>query len=63
MKLWMKDLLLNISKFTQRIFDIYLQSKDMADSHNLQGRQEPLTLISFIYQLSTFLDPIFGGPS
>ena len=35
MKLWKGDLLVNIFKFTQDIFSIYSQSKDMADSHNL----------------------------
>ena len=41
MKLWKGDLLVNIFKFTQEIFSIYCQSKDMADSHNLQGKLEP----------------------
>ena len=46
MKLWKEDLLANIFKFAQGIFDIYcqLQSKDMTDFHNLQGKLVPVTL-------------------
>ena len=43
MKLWKKDLLTNILKFTQGIFDIYYQSKDTADFRNLHGKLEPAT--------------------
>ena len=39
-----KDLLVNILKSMEEIFNIYRQSKDMADFHNLQGQLGPLTL-------------------
>ena len=35
MKFWEEDLMVNIFKFTQGVFDIYLQSKDIADFQNL----------------------------
>ena len=44
MKLSKKQLLVNIFKFTEQIFDIYCQNKDMADFLNLQGRLKPVTL-------------------
>ena len=35
MNFWEEDLMVNIFKFTQGVFDIYLQSKDIADFQNL----------------------------
>ena len=35
---------MNIFRFTQRIFDIDCQSKDIADFHYFPGKLEPLTL-------------------
>ena len=40
MKLCKKDLFVNIFKCTEGIFDIYCQSKDMADFHNLERKTE-----------------------
>ena len=45
MKRSKKDLLVNIFKCTQGIFDIYSPSQEMANFLNLQGKLEPLTLI------------------
>ena len=45
MKLSKEDLMVNIFKCTQGIFDIYCQSKTIADFYNLEGKLKPLTLI------------------
>ena len=37
---------MDIFKFTQEIFEMYCESKDMADFHNLQGKIEPLTFLN-----------------
>ena len=44
MKLCKEDLLVNILKSAEGIFDIYYQSPDMTDFHNLQYTLEPLDL-------------------
>ena len=44
MKLCKEDLQVNIFKSIEGIFDVYGQSKDMADFHNLQGTLEARTL-------------------
>ena len=41
-KVWKKDQLMNITKFTQVIFDICCQEKNMADCHDLEGKLEPV---------------------
>ena len=43
MKLCKNDLLVNILKSSEGIFEIYCQSKDMADFVNLQDKLEPPT--------------------
>ena len=47
MKLCKEDLLVNIFKCIENFFEIYSQSKDMADSHTgiLQGKLEPLSAV------------------
>ena len=46
MKVWKDGLLLNILNFAEGSFDIYCQSKDITEFHNLQGKLElmPLTV-------------------
>ena len=44
MKLFKEDVLVDIVKFTQGIFDIYCSSEDMGDFLNLQGKLESTTL-------------------
>ena len=44
MKLCKKDLLVNVFKSIEGIFNIYCRSKDMADLLNLQDKGEPPTL-------------------
>ena len=34
MKVWIEDLVVNLFRFTQGRYDVYCQSKDMADFHN-----------------------------
>ena len=43
-----EDLLVNIFKFTEGIFYIYCQSKDMEDFLNLLDKFEPPNLKSFL---------------
>ena len=45
MRLCQENLLVNIFKFTEGIFDICSQSKDMAEFRNSKGKLEPMTLI------------------
>ena len=42
MKVWKDGL--NIFNFAEETFDIYCQSKDITDFHNLQGKLEPMLL-------------------
>ena len=44
MKVWKDGLLVNIFSFAEGTFDIYCQSKDITDFHNLQGKLEPMPL-------------------
>ena len=44
MRICKEDLLVNIFTFTWGIFDIYIQSEDMVNFHNLQGRLKAVTL-------------------
>ena len=46
MKLCKGDLLVNIFKSIEGIFDIYYQIKDMAGFHNLESKLEPQTLMT-----------------
>ena len=41
-----EDLRVNNFKFTGTIFDIYDQSRDIVDFHNLHGKLEPVILRS-----------------
>ena len=50
MKLRKEDLLVSIFKFTEEIFHIYCQHKDMAHFHNLQDKLEALTSMVVGYQ-------------
>ena len=60
MKCRKEDLLVNIFRFTQGILYINCQSQDMADSHNLPVKLEPLNLKSIDSEKSLGLrKPIF----
>ena len=43
---------MNIFKCTESVFDVYCQSKGMADFHILQGKLEPTTLKNFKIKLA-----------
>ena len=53
MKLWKKDQLTNIFKFTGQIFDICCQIKDLTDFLKLQGKLKPVTLTHTIFRFYT----------
>ena len=49
MKLYKEDLLVNIVKLTEMVFEIFCPSEDMADFLHLQGKLEPMTLRMFFF--------------
>ena len=59
MKLCKEDLLVNIFKFRQGIFDVFGPQEDTADFRSLQGKLEPRTLINTMYNEANLVQLFF----
>ena len=57
-----EDLLVNTFKFKQKFFYIYYSTKGIADSHNLQGKLEALTLNVFLGNNQVLVNEILLCP-